>query len=67
MPGEALYCLVVANSEVKQGIKTINIIKLCLVLKNIQGRIYKRAGIFEVGEDIAVWLHNAEVAEIEVI
>jgi hypothetical protein len=67
LAGDTLYCLVVGYSKHQEGRRTQNRERLCLVLKNVRGRTYKRVGFLSQTDDGANWLQDAEVAEAEII
>jgi hypothetical protein len=67
LPGDTLYCLVAGYLKHQEGRTTQHRQRLCLVLKNVQSKTYKRVGFLSQADDGANWLQGAEIAEIEII
>jgi hypothetical protein len=67
LPGDTLHCLTVGYLKHQEGRITQNTQRLYLVLKNVQGRTFKRVGFLSQADKGANWLQDAEVAEVEII
>jgi hypothetical protein len=67
LPGDTLHCLTVGYLKHQEGRITQNTQRLYLVLKNVQGRTFKRVGFLSQTDKGANWLQDAEVSEVEII